>query len=408
MTKAKKILIVSFTFPPYSGVGGRRWAKFAKYLKRAGHNIEVIAGVSGFDKNSPWIKDIEGIKVEYHNTGYPMYLGINPTNIFEKFMYRMSLLYMKLTTSGNYFDKSAKWKKKLANEIVKRTGELDIVFVTCAPFRMAFDLIPLVKKYPKIKWVVDFRDPWTTNQTAYGFESLSKKRKLFEKEAEKEVVQAYDEVISVAEPMSTYFKSICVDNQKKIKTIPNGYDPEDFPSIKEEKKANSYFTFVFAGTLYDKAIPSFLLFANAVNKLKDKDEQLYQKMKFVFIGTENNKVNKLKHPNVSILPFLPFKEVRSYLYKANAGLLFLTPDIDWSFSTKFTDYIGAQLPILVVSENKSVTGDFCLENGFGDYLDKGRVSNFLDVWNNVSGIKKINESTKKAFNLKEIANDLLK
>jgi glycosyltransferase involved in cell wall biosynthesis len=369
------ILIISFTFPPYSGIGGRRWAKFAKYLQKNGNDVEVLAAKSGFEKKSPWTSDVSQIKVSYHEAGYPQYLGIQPKSLIEKIAYRLSLVYSKWITKGNYYDKSAHWRKGLKSIVEEKVAEgIDQVFVTCAPFHMAYHLLPLVKKYRNIKWVVDFRDPWTTNRTSYGFENLSNERQQFELNAEKEVVKNYDEVISVAEPMTDYFKTLEPNNPQKFKTIFNGFDPDDSPKRTQNQHPDpGFFTFVFAGTLYDKALPAFKIFCQAVENLKIEDTELYNKLKFNFIGTNQEKVNNLRHPNISILPFLPFEKVRDYLYTANAGLLFLTPDIDWSFSTKFTDYIASELPILVVSEKGSKTGEFCEENHLGYDLNKQNI-----------------------------------
>jgi hypothetical protein len=60
----KKVLIVSYIFPPKSGIGGRRWAKFSKYLNRMDIDIKVLTFQKKNDSNfSNWSKDI----VEYEN-----------------------------------------------------------------------------------------------------------------------------------------------------------------------------------------------------------------------------------------------------------------------------------------------------------------------------------------------------
>ena len=400
---SKRVLIVSYTFPPFSGVGGRRWAKFAKYLELDGHEVQVIAAKSGFEKKSSWTKDVENINVSFHNSGYPKWLTINPKSIFEKITYRLSLMYVKMKSEGNYYDKSALWSKdirKLVND--KINGGIDTVYVSCAPFQLAYNLLPLVKKHRDVKWVVDFRDPWTTNRTSYGFEGLSNERKQFEIDAEKEVVKNYDDVISVAEPMTDYFKTLDPNNPHKFKTIFNGFDPDDFPErTKNQHPDPNFFTFVFAGTLYDKALPAFKIFCQAVENLKTEDSLLYNKLKFMFIGAEKEKVKKLNHPNVTVLPFLSFEKVRDYLYSANAGLLFLTPDIDWSFSTKFTDYIASELPILVVSEKGSETGKFCEFKGIGvDFSERTKLKE-LKI-DNLVGFSNVHTD----FNLKEIINEI--
>ena len=49
-------LFILFYFPPFARVGGRRWAKYLKYLYRQNHNFKVLAG--DYKTTSPWDKDI--------------------------------------------------------------------------------------------------------------------------------------------------------------------------------------------------------------------------------------------------------------------------------------------------------------------------------------------------------------
>ena len=88
---AKKIIIICFTFPPYEGIGGRRWAKFAKYLDRMRHDVQVLASsLPLVKKDSSWTKDIENLnrKPIYLKSGYQDYLGIQPQTFIEKLKYR--------------------------------------------------------------------------------------------------------------------------------------------------------------------------------------------------------------------------------------------------------------------------------------------------------------------------------
>ncbi len=407
---SKRILIITYTFPPYSGVGGRRWAKFAKYLHKAGNKVKVITAKSGFVKNSPWTKDVEALEINYHESRYPKILGIQPKTIFGKVLYRIALIYMKLTTQGNFYDKASKWQKSLQKAVIQKVEEgLDVIYVTCAPFHLAYNLIPLVNQHRNIKWIVDFRDPWTTNRTSYGFDELNETRKQFELNAERAVVKAYDEVISVADPMTEYFKTLVLEQSNKFRTVINGYDKDDFPQRNKSQFPDpDYFTFVFAGTLYDKAIPAFELFCKAVQSILEEDPKLHAKLKFIFIGVEQVKVDLLKHPNIKRYPFLPFDQVRDFLYKSNAGLLFLTSDIDWSFSTKFTDYLGANLRTLVVSENESKTGAYCIQNKIGLALNVSNCIHFsTNLRNEVSGLKNTISFSKSNFMLSSLTKKLL-
>ena len=70
------VLLISFYFPPYNRVGGRRWAKHCKYLKREGFNINVLCknfenSTSSWDKDTfEYKKSITRIKLQEIKTPY--------------------------------------------------------------------------------------------------------------------------------------------------------------------------------------------------------------------------------------------------------------------------------------------------------------------------------------------------
>ena len=106
------ILIVNFTFPPFSGVGGRRWAKFAKYLKKLEVPFHIIAS-KRLETESNWTNDIGSYKehITYIPGGYPLVLTSNPQTVTEKLKYRLALMREKYLSKGNYYDISKYWEK---------------------------------------------------------------------------------------------------------------------------------------------------------------------------------------------------------------------------------------------------------------------------------------------------------
>ena len=67
----KQVLIISFVFPPYPGIGGRRWAKFSKYLTELETEVFVLASENPFSTKSEWTKDIENSNVKRLPLKYP-------------------------------------------------------------------------------------------------------------------------------------------------------------------------------------------------------------------------------------------------------------------------------------------------------------------------------------------------
>jgi hypothetical protein len=81
----KKAVVINFTLPPYPGIGGRRWAKFCKYLNREGVDLYLIAAHRASVGYSPWLNDTLEYKEKIHfiNPAYPKILGTIPNGIIQ-------------------------------------------------------------------------------------------------------------------------------------------------------------------------------------------------------------------------------------------------------------------------------------------------------------------------------------
>ena len=247
----KKILIVSYTFPPTHGIGGRRWAKFAKYLSRLGYDINVLCSENTSKEESVWTKDTEGLKITTLPFNFPLSVAYPVKKLTGKIKYRLNVQRLKLIDKGNYFDRTVFWEKQVQEKVSEliNKNKIDCVIVTSGPFRLALHVIKLKKKFPKVKFIADFRDLWTEDVEITSFSKLSPRRKEVEKGFEKETARLVDKIITVADELNNYFSSLTIAN--KFVVIPNGYDPDDFknvpilPEIKDDK-----IRFVFTGTLY--------------------------------------------------------------------------------------------------------------------------------------------------------------
>ena len=176
---SKKLLVISYSFNSLKNIGGRRWAKFSKYLSKKNVDLRVITSSSRVesecDKDLIKIKD----KIDFVNFKYPKYLGIKPSNFIEKILYRLNLIYSKLSTNKNYYDKSIHGRINLLKKVEFYINMgYNNVLVTIAPFHLATYVSEIINKYPKVNFIVDFRDPWVNNRTSYGYNSLGKRMSM--------------------------------------------------------------------------------------------------------------------------------------------------------------------------------------------------------------------------------------
>lgn len=377
---SNKLLIICYSFPPSPGIGGRRWAKFASYLYETGIDVQVLAAEYSGNQTSEWQKDTEILdkanRVHSFKTGYPTIIQQIPKNFLEKIKYHLVLSWLKRKVKGNYYDRSSLCKPYLLEEVEKfiKLGYKDIL-ISVGPFIYSNYLLEIKKQYPNIKLYLDVRDPWTNNKTAFGYWNLSDDRFKFEKESERAVANGYDKILTVADGIGDYFVSEYGIQKSKVCTLKNGFDPLDFKHKNVE--GNEKKIIIFTGNLYEKAENSFLMLVNQLKTLKTSNEDFFEHYEIHFYGEIHPTFKNYFTPELNLFfkGNIPLAEVFSKIGSAKACLLFLTDDLNYSFSTKFYEYLSQKKPIIVFS-NPGKTGEFVEEHNLGRQATN---ENFLKI-----------------------------
>ena len=397
---SKKILIISYTFPPSSKVGGRRWVKFAKYFVKNNYDVRIITSKN---KNEyGWLTDYDLLKsrITEISFNYPYYLGIIPKNISQKVLYKLYLIWSKLNTSANFYDKAVHGEKKLIKETISFINRgYNNIIVTVAPFHLATHISKIISDYPKCNFIVDFRDPWIGNKTDYGYYSLSKLRQEKEKKSEKKVVNSFDHVVTVSKNMTDELTAKYPNSNTIFHTIPNGFDKDDILKKPYLNKDDEKIRLIFSGNLYDNAEKYFNLLMKWLESLKSIDYEMFNKIEINFFGVHHYPEITLK--NIHFKGVVPNEVINKQIQTADACLLFLTDDINYSFSTKFCEYISYEKPIIVFS-NDGYTSKFIEQNKLGHSLTANKnVNDLINILKSVKENKKYyyRNFSKKSFDL---------
>ena len=372
------MLIINYDFPPYGGIGGRRWAKFAKYLFKSQVDFTVLT-YQNSSKKSPWGVDVLNFKhaIEYINGNYPTVVDSVPTTLIQKIKYRIAILKLKFFTTGNFYDKTCldgSLIKNRVEELLKQKKITDVV-VSVAPFRLAFYISELIPKYPQINFVVDFRDPWTVNKTSYGYSYLTKNKQEQEKEMERKVISKFNKVVSVAPEMTKYFQTLDPSNTDKFHTVINGYDLEELIGIDAKKpEVTEELNLVFTGTFYNNTGYLVKEFTSALEILEKDYYSVYKSIKFNFYGANSKVIAALSNRFLPIIDHdtVPKESIAKIINEADGGLIFLSEDITYSFSTKFCEYLALKKPIIVFSKT-GYTSKYVNDNGIGHVVRSGHV-----------------------------------
>lgn len=384
----KKILIICHSFPPYPGIGGRRWVKFAKYLNKQGHLIKVIASENPFTETSQWLKDAEGLDITYLPFNYPKVLKkASHPGILDKLAYRLALMRVRSKGKGNYHDRSLFWEEQIlrsAGEIISKHNIKNVI-VTCPPFHLAYFCTKLKSAFPNVRLITDFRDLWTGDLSLSALKNMPAERQEHERSIEKEVLDRSDAVLCVSDKMCEDFKKIVPAN--KYHTLINGYDEEDFERSNLKERTDGKINLVFTGTLYVNLQNIFVPFVEALRKLKKEEPSLYSLLSFQFYGSAPVEIKKLTegieaitlHGNVSL------KEVYQKIAASDACLLFLTDTYTFSLSTKFYEYISQKKKIILFSKQGETS----------QFIEKNNLGYWIAPENSYEGLKSILELHKK-------------
>lgn len=401
----KKILIITYYWPPSGGPGVQRWLKFAKYLPD--YDIEPIIICPHPDKAEYPILDESlyadvAANLEVHHTDNKSFY-----DSYKKFTKAKTAPYSGFANDanpslkqklsrfirGNFFlpDSRKGWNKYAyakAAELIEKYN-IETVITTSPPHSTQLVGLKLKKNF-NIKWIADMRDPWTDIYYYNNFYPTSL-AKYIDKGFERSVLENADYVISVSEFIKKQFveKSAKI-SKDKILVIPNGYDKADFPETQQNKE--QVFTISYTGTLaanYD--ISSF------VEVLK----QFKGDYRLQFVGKLDENIEKHISKELGdkaiFRGFVPHSESIKTLLTSDMLLLVIPviKDNQGILTGKLFEYIGSGKKILCLGPkdgdaakiiNNAEAGITC------DYKDEVVISDFI---NKLYQTRETNHSKKK-------------
>ncbi len=330
----KKVLFISYGFPPMGGGGVFRITKFIKYLAEFGVEARVLTV-----KNHFYPYQDETLLQEIPNKVQVTRINYNDPACWIKARWWQSFLFYGYYPWFSISDQRVSWIKPAiaaAIQIIKKE-KIDTIFTSFAP--ASDHLIAMeVKRQTGVNWVADFRDEWAS--TNYLTIPTPLHRDLI-KDLEEQVAKTADKIITVSPPLTAYFAKISGNRQKCV-TITNGFDSEDF-SAKIDLLKRDYCQILYAGTFYGER--SADTFNEAVSELNLPD------LKVEFIGGKN----QVEH-----------SESVKLQQQADILLLVLSPnDRPAVFTGKIFEYLAARRPILCLAPKNTAAAHLINELGIG-------------------------------------------
>ena len=377
----KKALIICYYWPPAGGPGVQRWLKFVKYLR----DFEVEPVVYVPENPHYPIKDTS-LEREI-----PADIEILKTPIFEP--YGLAKLFSKESTQqisagiikpktkqsflqklmlfirGNLFIPDARmwWVKPsvnfLSDYLSKNT--VDLIITTGPPHSL--HLIGLaLKNQTGLKWLADFRDPWTT----IGYQKKLKLTKWTTKKhahLEFEVLNSADHILVTSPTTQSDFQKT---TDTPISCITNGFDTQYSPAV----ELNKAFTLAHIGSLLEDRNP--LILWEILKELADELPHFFEDLKIELTGrigasvVDFIRLNGLAD-NLLLPGYVNHKEA---IQKQHSAQILLLIEIDSQETEaiipgKLFEYLAARRPILAIGPKNSDIASILEKSEGGDYFN---------------------------------------
>ena len=422
----RKVLIITYYWPPAGGSGVQRWLKFTKYLPK--YNWQPIV----YTPENPYFE----VQDEALLNDIPEEAEIYKIPIWEPYALK-DKLFGKGSKSqsagviankkslknkvlnwvrGNVFipDPKIYWIKPSVKLLLKKILEEDIhhIITTGPPHSMHLIGLGLKKAMPNLKWIADFRDPWSELDLLNEFQLINYSRKKH-KDLEREVLQTADVTLTVSE---TWVKDLKRLGGNRVELITNGYDADDFEL---KPKTNDKFIIGHYGLLNHLRNPKNLW--KSLANLCEENKAFNSKLEIHLSGNIDIEVIAeiesfpcLKR-KIKQLGYLSHAQVLDQYNQADVLLLLLFNSKSGvgNYPGKIFEYFAAKKPILAFGPISSDAERLIKKTNTGKYFsydDSNLKIDILDLFNNPNNLDFENmeglSRDKLTYDLTNLLNDL--
>jgi glycosyltransferase involved in cell wall biosynthesis len=379
----KKVILITYYWPPSGGSSVQRWLKMLKYFPGMGIEpfvITVDPAMASYPlKDQLLEKDIHpDIKVfktptrEFYNmykrlTGrkeIPFGGFVNePKADFKQRISRVIRSHFFIPDPRRGWNRFA-YKK--AVELIKTYG-IHTVITATPPHSSQLIGLKLKRKF-KVNWIADLQDPWTDiyyyNQLCHSWLSAA-----VDAGYERRVLENADHIITVSDSIRELFrnKSRKIDPEK-ILVVPNGYDEDDF--MEKIESRGEPFVISYTGTINDEYYP-LDPFLQTMERISADGRQIQLRFVGKIAPMALQKIKSIKGIRTEFIDYVPHEESVKYLLKSDA-LLLIIPDIDQNagiLTGKLFEYLGSGRKIIGIGPSRGDAATIIRDCRCGDMFD---------------------------------------
>ena len=424
----KRVLIISYYWPPTGGSGVQRWVKFAKYLPSEGwqpviytpENPEQLAVDTSLEAEIP--KEAEIIKTRITEP-YELYrkflrksghgreaVEVNPVNAQNKSFLQKAAMWVR----GNFFrpDPRCMWIRPSVRFLKKylEAHPVDLIVSTGPPQSMHMIGRRLALE-TGIPWIADFRDPWTR---IFYFKHLqmTKATERWHHRMEKKVLDDASAVVAVSPLVQQEFQMM---TQTPVELITNGFDECDFNADKSESAAgspDSDFVITHTGLFAADGNPTMLW--KVLSEKCHKDDNFRKLLKIKLIGKTDKQITQALHEaglkeNVIDMGYQPHAVAVEEQRKASLLILPLRKEPEYKavLPGKLFEYLASWRPVLGIGQPDGAMSMILNTTKTGivlDWSDQMSISRFIDIcWErHLTGKLVVEDADISRFSRKEL------
>lgn len=400
---SKKILIILYYWPPAGGPGVQRWLKFVKYLPDFGikpvvycpenPNYPILDESLKSEVPSQLTIIKQPIKEPYglaslfsKGRSKKISSGVIPKVKTQSFLEK-AMLFIR----GNYFipDARKNWIKPSVSFLLNyiKEHQIDTIITTGPPHSL--HLIGLqLKERLAVKWLADFRDPWTT----IGYHKklrLTKSSEIKHKDLELKVLHTADHIIVTSNHTKNEFE---IKTKQPITVITNGYDSHKVRAVEKDHK----FSLSHIGSLLSERNPMILW--EILSELVKSDTAFSEAFELNLIGVVSDDVidsinSKGLQNYINVIGYVGHKE--AIRYQMTSRLLLLieidSEDTKAIIPGKLFEYLVSETPIVAIGPKESDIESIIKATNTGTYFNyqekqelKSQIQKYFETFQNNS------------------------